>query len=61
MRTAVSSSKSWLSSVVTTPVSERDEKSNLCQKEMSSVQSVKGEMPEKIEAKRGLPPEERSV
>ena len=61
MRTAVSSSKSWLSSVVTTPVSERDEKSNLWQKEMSSVQSVKVEMPEKIEAKRGLPPEERSV
>ena len=26
-----------------------------------SVQSVKVEMPEKIEAKRGLPPEERSV
>ena len=52
---------SWLSCVVTTPVSERDEKSNLCQEVVSSVQSVKVEMPEKIEAKRELTPEERSV
>lgn len=44
----------WLTRVVTTPVGEVDEQSDLCQEAVASEQGVKVKMPGKIEAIREL-------
>lgn len=44
----------WLTRVVTTPVGEVDERSDLCQEVVASDQGVKVKMPGKIEAIREL-------